>query len=95
MKYLAICLLFLCCSTPADAGVLNWFYTPPEVQLARIEAKAAKQSMRHEARENSRQRQHAQRYGVYHIPASTMRSYSIRRPVRSYQRFGSTIYWGW
>lgn len=89
MKTACACLLFLCCSTPADCGVFNVLWTPQAVQLARIDAKAAKTAMRHEARQNARQRTHAERSGYY---APLNYSYSRPATVNRYQYRVHTFY---
>ena len=93
MRLILACLLVLFCSVQtAEAGILNVFYTSPEVQVAHINYKAQKDTNRHNRKVQKQQNKHAAQSGIYNaaIPLYESRQliqYRVQSQPQQYMQY--------
>lgn len=85
MKLLLICLMFLFCANTADAGILNVFYTHPDVQVARINARQENKTNKHNRKVQREQNRHAAQSDMYNMTAPFAVPLYQSRPLIQYQ----------
>lgn len=89
MHVLIACVVFACCISQADAGILNLFYEPPELIAHRRELRNTRKmhatEMKTQRSMHRTQTRHAARMGVYHSPAVTDLNMAVPSTMSSHR----------